>query len=305
MSAAPHATLRIADLDRSVSFYVNMLGCELQHRRDDEDIAIVAWDSYSILLAGPEAYGLSEHLNPIGEIARTGATIYFNGGLADMLGELRDILETRGAQGIELIERPWGDRTLSVRDPDGYTVAFWTTVKRTPEETLALYEAAPDALEGALAGLTGEQQLLRKTVGEWSIREIVHHLVDADAAVLFRTKLGLAEPGRTITGNPYQQDRWADGLAYAERDIAPSVLLFRAIHVHIVQLMRTLPDAWTRHTLSPEGTRMESGSMLNMLVSHAYEHIEVIREIRIVGLEPGRRSHDAVTVFAGTPISVR
>jgi catechol 2,3-dioxygenase-like lactoylglutathione lyase family enzyme len=263
-------TLRVRDLNASVAFYVEELGCGLAER--SEGSATVSYRGYPVRLAGAE----HEEEKAIPE----GGTIYFDGGRAKELEGLRDAIVGRGATGVELVERDWGDRLLRVRDPDGYTICFWTTTEREPEEWLALYDAGPGALEAALAGLTSVEERWRRGPGTWSVREIVHHLADSEATVLARTKFGLAEPGRLYTGSRYDQDVWAAGLDYAGREIGPDVALFRAIRGHISQLMRCLPGAWERETVGPGRTRQAAGQVISMLVSHALEHIHEIEDLR-------------------------
>lgn len=278
----PMTALRVANLNRSLMFYVDMLGCAIVMRDEEAGAAQIERDGYHVLLAGPNVVDLSSYLHTVRETVRPGATIFFNGGPPDALVQLHQTLKERGLTGAELIERSWGDITLTVPDPDNYTVAFWATVERTPEETLVLYESGPDALDGALAGLSELQIDLRRDADSWSIRQIVHHLTDSEATVLGGTKFALAEPGRLFSGNAYSPDAWADGLNYSERDIDPAVTLFRAIRAHMSQLMCHIPDAWDRATVNPEGERDPAGVMIGMLASHALEHIEEIHEIRCV-----------------------
>lgn len=285
MTTAEHTTPRLAlpvsDLAASLAFYVEGVGCELLARDDAADTAVVAWAGDRLLLAGPRAGALAGRAGLAGEVAKPRATVFLAGGSPARLEQQQAALAARGLTGAELIRKPWGDVSLVVPTPDGARLAFWTLTERAPAEALALYASAPERLELAVAGLTPEEELLAPAEpDEWSIREIVHHLVDSDATVLFRTKFGLAEPGRLLHGNPYAQDQWAQGLAYRARPIAPAVALFRAIRAHMTQLLETIPDAWTRDTVAADGTRMAAGTMIGMLVSHAEEHIERIGEIR-------------------------
>jgi catechol 2,3-dioxygenase-like lactoylglutathione lyase family enzyme len=276
----PMTALRVRDLDASIGVYVGQVGCTLIDRPDGADVATVEHAGYRLLLAGPSAGDLVPHLHDVHEVAKPGATVFFNGGPAELIDDLRVRLESHGMNGLTTRVRWWGDQTLLAADPDGYTICFWTTIDRAPEETLALYEQGPDRLERALEGLSGADLDCSEAASEWTIRQIVHHLTDSEATVLDRTKMGLAEPGRTYHPNSYLQDLWAERLDYAGRDIAPAVALFRAIRGHMSQLMRHLPDAWERSTRNPDGHEMTAGTMIAMLMSHAYEHIETIHEIR-------------------------
>lgn len=271
--------VRVRDLHTSIRFYTDQAGCSLGHMLEGEGVATIEHQGYLLLLAGSESGDPTPHLGSTHEILKPGGTIFFDGGASDGVHSLRASLESRGMRDVTLTERWWGDHTLTTTDPDGYTVCFWTSTERSPAETLDLYEAGPDRLEQALVGLTGDDIDHSPRPGEWTIRQITHHLTDSEATVLGRTKTALAEPGRTYIPNPYLQDRWAEALDYAGRDIGPAVSLFRAIRAHMAQLMRHLPDAWERATWTPDGRVMTAGTMIGMLMSHAFEHIEDIERI--------------------------
>jgi len=273
----PMIAVRVADVAASLRFYVDTLGCDLVRHDTGADLAVVDAAGYAILLAGPAAGDITHELRPEGEVVKPGGSVHL------VVGDLdarRAMLAARGVMAT-LIERPWGDRHLQVTDPDGYTVVFWTIVERTPEELLNLYASGVDALERALEGLSEADLDLAREPGAWTIRQIVHHLADAEAMALGGPKFALAEPGRVYHGNRYSQDVWAECLDYTGREIGPSVALFTAIRAHMLQLVRRLPDALERHTVDASGAPSPPvGRILGMLASHALDHIEEINETR-------------------------
>jgi catechol 2,3-dioxygenase-like lactoylglutathione lyase family enzyme len=279
----PATAVRVADLAASLAYYVDRLGCTLVSRPADADVATIAHEGYLLLLAGPASADLVPYMQPSHDLARPGSTLFFDGGPASDLDAAHARLIARGVMDAQVVERWWGERVITTRDPDGYQVVLWTPLDAAPAEQLALYAQGPDVLERALAGLCAADLDRRPAPGEWTIREIVHHITDSEATVLARPKFGLAEPGRVFRPNSYRQETWATGLDYAGRDIAPAVTLFRAIRAHITQLMQHLPDAWMRGTVTPEGQTLTAGTMIGMLVSHAYEHIAHIEELRAAG----------------------
>jgi uncharacterized damage-inducible protein DinB len=52
--------------------------------------------------------------------------------------------------------------------------------------------------------------------GKWSVAQVLRHLVDTEWVYGYRARKIVAEPGSTIVG--YDQDRWAEGLRYADAD---------------------------------------------------------------------------------------
>jgi hypothetical protein len=206
---------------------------------------------------------------------KPGGTIHrFSSDIGSLARRVRD-----GGGEPVLHKTDWGDRTLTVTDPDGYVVSFWTSPDRTVEQTIALYASGPDALEEAIAGLSDEELSWKPSADDWSVREIVHHVADSDATALFRVKMALAEPGRVMFGNPYQPDTWASSLGYNQRDIAPAIALLRATREHILQLLDHLPEAMERTVSNPEGEHTTVETLISMLASHLMIHIEQTKDV--------------------------
>src|SRR5918912_1986730 len=74
-------------------------------------------------------------------------------------------------------------------------------VPRSREELLALYARGPDDLEAALAGLSRED-LDQAHWGQWTIRQIVEHIVADDARWTMCMQVAVARPGYTC------RDEW-------------------------------------------------------------------------------------------------
>src|SRR5207237_9583672 len=100
-------------------------------------------------------------------------------------------LTARGLTDIQQEQTDEGDRKLSIKDPSNYTIVF--VQQRSPEKTRALYTRGGDDVEAALAGLAEADLDLTRTPGEWSIRQIVHHLAEVDAMHLMLFASALAQ----------------------------------------------------------------------------------------------------------------
>jgi catechol 2,3-dioxygenase-like lactoylglutathione lyase family enzyme len=280
MKPIPAGAIRVGDLGRSVEFYAGRLGFKIVADEPAHDLAILDGYGYLLLFAGPGAADLSPYLTNPARIVARGAVLHYSG---DASGESPAGLAAKLARaGLDPDhhETWYGSITVSVRDPDGYTVSFWFSPRLTREQVGELYALGLSALDDALAGLTEAQLDLARAPGKWSIRQIVHHLVDSDATVLARAKFALAEPGRFLNPNPYDPDRWAEGLDYAGREIGPALALFRAIREHMLQLLDHLPGAWERGWVGPAGPGPPVEKTLEMLAIHALGHVDQIVETR-------------------------
>jgi catechol 2,3-dioxygenase-like lactoylglutathione lyase family enzyme len=279
MSELPAFAIRVTDLSRSIAFYRDLIGFTLVEEEPEQDVArMLDTDGDPTLLAGPGASDLKPLLAERHFILKPGESIGFHGG--ELAARLANLLQ-RGVTDAHIDESRFGDKTLRLKDLDGYTLEFIAPTERSPEENLALYAQMPDELDAVLAGLSASDFELSKDGGSWSISYIVHHLADGELLYLNGMFPALAIPGKHTTpisldGN----DATVENLGYAHRPIEPSLALFRAVHGYFTELGQHIPDAWVRETVS-EGERKTSfGELVAYSTRHSAEHIEEIFEIR-------------------------
>ncbi|HEY5002659.1 MAG TPA: DinB family protein [Ktedonobacteraceae bacterium] len=286
MSNRPTMAMRVSDLPSIIKFCVEKLGFTMIDYLPYADIAhILDADSDLLLFAGPNAKDVTQYLDPPRFISKPGDTISF----AESDLEARNaVLVSKGINNARIEDGFLGNRKLSVPGPDNYTFAFIKRVPYTPEDVLVQYEEAPQKLEMALEGLSESALDLTTTPGQWSIRKIVHHLAESESLFMMQIKTALADSGAVYIRNPYNQETWPEKLDYAGRAIEPSVMLVKAVHVHIVQLVHHLPDYSERYVMAKaidatdEGRKNTVGGWLEAMASHIWEHCEEIREIRCI-----------------------
>lgn len=285
MTKQPVAALRVADLATSVAFYTERLGFAFSEQHPEADRAVcfnpLNTDGNAFLLAGPRAEDVMSYLSGPRMVLEPGTTIRF---FREDLEALRAALAERGISDLEMIDGPW-ERSLSVTDPDGYLLSFVTLKELTSEETLEGYANGPATLETTVSGLSEEDLGLSSAPGAWNIRQIVHHIADGDDLWSTAIKAALSRSGFHYSQDWYPTDNAiAEPLDYAGRAIEPSLALFRAHRVHIVQLMQHLPGAWERYIFFrwpgvEAGEQITAGTMIRAQARHAEEHIEAIRRI--------------------------
>ncbi len=152
----------------------------------------------------------------------------------------------------------------------------------SPEECRALvarYAAGVREVERALEGFPPERLTERPFPGKWTAREIVHHLADSESTSALRIRKLLLETDPVIQG--YDQERYAVGLRYNERDHSAALAAFRAARENTVPVLEGMTDAdWRR-----AGTHSESGpysaeTWLRIYAEHAHGHAAQIRRLR-------------------------
>ncbi len=151
---------------------------------------------------------------------------------------------------------------------------------------LTLYTEGPEQLEAALAGLDEANLDEAETPESWTIRQIVHHLVDGDDLWNMCIKASLGDSRGLFSYRWYwekPQDEWADHWGYAGREIEPSLALFRANRCHISQLLHQTPDAWEKYTLITLPDGEERATSVRYVVAMQMEHVEGhVKDIRAI-----------------------
>lgn len=72
----------------------------------------------------------------------------------------------------------------------------------------------------------------RYAPGKWTVRELLHHLCDADTVLFDRIRRVISEPRPVIWA--FDQDAWARGLAYSERPLPISRDLYAATRAGVI-----------------------------------------------------------------------
>ena len=151
---------------------------------------------------------------------------------------------------------------------------------------LANYLAAPDRLAQTVTGLDATTLDRSLTADTWTIRQLVHHIVDGDDVWSIGIKAAIGNPEGVFTLQWYwdvPQTTWAEKWRYAARDVQPSLALFKANRRHIAQLLEIVPEAWERAiTISVRGRDDERASVaeiVEMQTRHALGHIQEIEQI--------------------------
>ncbi len=160
---------------------------------------------------------------------------------------------------------------------------------RAPEDrdgAISRYREGPAMLERAVAGLRDADLDALPSGGGWTIRQIVHHVVDGDDIWKTCIKMAMGNEQSEFNLEWYSvqpQVTWGDRWAYSRRSVDVSLSLFRATRDHILQLLESVPDAWNRsvavRTRGGEVERVPVGFVIQMQADHVIHHVQRIRGI--------------------------
>lgn len=161
------------------------------------------------------------------------------------------------------------------------------TAPEDQNRSIDLFKQGPALLENALLGL-GESELdYTPSNGGWTIRQIIHHIVDGDD--IWKTFVKIALGGQQAEVNlkwylTQPQTEWAKMWNYESRSIDVSLALFKANRNHVIQLLENSPGAWTKAVkyIEPNGDieLVPIGFSIQMQADHVVHHVKRIQEIR-------------------------
>jgi hypothetical protein len=153
-----------------------------------------------------------------------------------------------------------------------------TTETTDPAALIERFRTGMADLEDSLAGATDADLDRPQPAGEWTARQVVHHLADSESMAYIRLRRLLAEDDPIIDG--YDEPEWARRLHY-DRPIEGSVAVVRAVRIASLQLLEALtPAEWQR-----TGTHSESGPYsvdrwLRIYAGHTHDHAAQIRHAK-------------------------
>lgn len=147
-------------------------------------------------------------------------------------------------------------------------------------ELIARYRASHGTLLDALAEHTADELDWRPSPEAWSVRDVVHHLADAELTGAVRLRRLLAEDAPFLPA--FDEEVYRQRLGYAALPIEPALDGVRAAHATTAELLdRLRADDWKR-----SGTHSEEGGYslerwLAFHAAHTHEHAAQIRQLRL------------------------
>ncbi|MBP6335636.1 MAG: putative metal-dependent hydrolase [Bacteroidia bacterium] len=141
-------------------------------------------------------------------------------------------------------------------------------------------ETLPDRLRAAVKNLDDAQLDTPYRPGGWTLRQVVHHLVDSHINSYCRFKLSLTEEVPVI--RPYFEERWAELGDAKSGPIEMSLKLLDALHARLVYFMKEMkaPD-WERKFFHPETNKeYQLKTILAIYAWHSEHHLNHILQLK-------------------------
>jgi len=132
--------------------------------------------------------------------------------------------------------------------------------------------------------LSDEDLNRKRGEDKWTVREIIHHIADAEDIWKNAIKAAVGNPGCTLDMNWYPIDnKWAPAMGYSIRGIENSIELFRVSRNQIIELIEYKPDAWNNFVVArwenfPDGKKFTIGEIVSFQILHLKRHINQIKD---------------------------
>jgi hypothetical protein len=140
------------------------------------------------------------------------------------------------------------------------------------------YRSGFGDLEAALAGATDADLDRPQPEGEWTARQVVHHLADSESMAYIRLRRLIAEDEPLI--HAYDEPEWARRLHY-DRPIEASLAVVAAVRTASLQLLESLtPAEWERTGTHGEFGPYSVERWLEIYAGHTHDHADQIRQAR-------------------------
>jgi hypothetical protein len=137
----------------------------------------------------------------------------------------------------------------------------------------------PGRLRDAVEGLSEAQLDTPYRPEGWTVRQVVHHLADANLNACLRTRFALTADEPQVPG--FDEIKWAQLKDARSGPVEPSLLLLDGLHARWSQLLESLRDAdWQRAFIHSEAGRIILARHIPSYAFHGRHHTAHITELR-------------------------
>lgn len=137
----------------------------------------------------------------------------------------------------------------------------------------------PDAIRGAVDGLTPAQLDTENRPGGWTVRQVVHHLADSHLHSYIRFKQAVTQNEPAIS--TYDEAAWSELADARTGDPEISLALLRALHTRWTHFLRSLTSReFERAYLHPEQGRVTLSTAVQIYAWHGRHHLAHITALR-------------------------
>ena len=160
-----------------------------------------------------------------------------------------------------------------VENPRAYQTML---IELVADDDPADVQAATSAALRRLVAAAGDRLRVRPAEREWSVVELLGHVLDAEIISTARYRWVIAEDRPLLA--PYDQDLWVDALGYSDADPYELLETFDALRAANLALWRrSTPEQRSRDGLHAERGPESFDLMFRLIAGHGRFHIDQMR----------------------------
>ncbi len=146
-------------------------------------------------------------------------------------------------------------------------------------EIIEVMESSADGLFNTIFGLSENVLNNKPAPGKWSVKEVLVHLLDSELVFSYRLRKVAAEPGSKLQA--FDQDLWANNLAYSSQDFRLVTDTFRILRINTIMLLKNVKsEQWNYKGIHEERGEMTFAQIAEYLAKHTQHHVEQIKKIK-------------------------
>jgi uncharacterized damage-inducible protein DinB len=166
---------------------------------------------------------------------------------------------------------------ISRPQADEFAPYYGRYIERLPEGSnlFALMNGQPDELRRLLQAVSDDQANRRPAPGEWSVKEVIGHLCDAERIFAYRAMRVARGDPKSLPG--FEQDDYVRGTDFNARSLNDLIEEFAAQRRSNMLCFQPLTEAETMRRGTASDYPVTVRAILYMMVGHVMHHIESLQ----------------------------
>jgi len=113
--------------------------------------------------------------------------------------------------------------------------------------------------------------------GKWTVRELLHHLADAETVLYDRIRRGISKPNQVVWG--FDQDEWCENLEYKKMPLNLNQQVYASVRESIIYLAENYYEPLGRNTyVHNETGKRTVKDEFDKVVWHNEHHLNQIKK---------------------------
>lgn len=174
--------------------------------------------------------------------------------------------------------------TIDFPTPEEYSTynATYINLTRDSGDIIAMLNRQPEEIRQLLGTLTDAQALFRPAPAEWSIKEVLGHIIDTERIFFYRALCISRGESQPLPG--FDQDEYVQGTHFDEYSLQELIQEFElARQSNLITIRHISPEA-SQRTGTASNHTISVRSLIHMLAGHVRWHVESLQTVYLPAL---------------------